>query len=329
MTSRRTSKIQLGRESTAGTEVNASTYWRGAGWIDDEGDPEYVPEEIGVLSGSDRTTTPRYGAQLALEPTPLTSEQFPHLLEMSIKTDAPAQDGAGTGYVYQYELPQTSGTIKNYTVEAGDGQQQEQFLFGYCSGWKITGKGGENWMMSGTLRGRKVVKGSFTAGVSVPAVSDLVFSKYALSVDAVGGSYGSTAKTLSLLEAGIEFDPGWDERFADSGDRYFSHLGIGQPMLKGKFIVEHNAIGVAMKDDRVAETVRKIRLEMAGVALGTPATYTTKLIRFDFHAKFLRVKPLGNLRNNNVVELEWESRYNTTGADWGTIYVVNELSALP
>lgn len=329
MTPTRTSKIQIGRESTAGTGVAASTLWRSKGWIKDTGDPRYVEEDIGVISGSDRTTTPRYGAELELEPVELTAEQFPHLMEMSVKTDSPSQDGAGTGYVYQYELPTTTaGTLKNYTVEAGDGQQEEEFYFGYCRSWKIAGKGGENWMMSGTLAGRQVNKSSFTGSISAPSVSDFPFSKYSLYLDAVGGSFGGTQKTLTLLEAEIEYTSGWAERFADSGDRYYSHLGLGEPAMKGFFTVEHNATGVAMKDDRIAETARKMRLNIAGVALGTPATYTAKLVRLDLMIKFLSVEKVV-VDGNNGYKLNWESRYNITAADWGTIYVVNELSSLP
>ena len=72
---RKLRKIQLGRESTAGTEVDATTLWRGTGTIDDQTEVQIVEENIGYLSGVDRTVIPMVGAALDLDETPATFEQ--------------------------------------------------------------------------------------------------------------------------------------------------------------------------------------------------------------------------------------------------------------
>ena len=45
-------KLQLGRETTAGTAVNATDLWRGIGTIEDQTEVMFPEEDIGYLSGS-------------------------------------------------------------------------------------------------------------------------------------------------------------------------------------------------------------------------------------------------------------------------------------
>ena len=122
-------KIQLGDESSAGTPVAASTIWRGMGTISDQREVVHVEEDVGYLSGTDRTYVPKLFAELELEETEATFEQLPHILEMSLKDETPAQDGTGSGYIYQYEFPTTTQpTIQTYTIEGGDDQQAEEMV---------------------------------------------------------------------------------------------------------------------------------------------------------------------------------------------------------
>lgn len=333
MGSRFLRKIQLGRESTAGTAVPATTYYRGQGMIEDKREIKNAAEDVAILSGTDRTYTPRYAAELVMTPVEATFEQFLHLLEASVKTATPTQDGAGSDYISTYALPTTAApTIKTYTIEGGDSVQEAETEYSHVQKWSLKGGGGEAWMMGATWIGRQVTASTFTGALSVPAVDTCLFGKTALSIDAVGGSYGGTAVSNALLEAELNYDSGHTPRFTDGAGSglYFSHLGFGQPKLTGKLVFEYTSVGVARETDMRAETARKFRLNIAGPAVTSPGTtYSTKILRLDFLAKIMSAKPVGEKDGNDIIEVEFTSRYNLTAADWGTITVVHELSAIP
>ena len=78
-------KLTLGRESVAGTPVNATTYWRGVGTIEDTRVVTFPEEDVGYISGLDRSYQPALGALLAMESTPATFEQVLHILEAGVK----------------------------------------------------------------------------------------------------------------------------------------------------------------------------------------------------------------------------------------------------
>ena len=80
-------KIQLGKETTAGTAVDATTVWRGMGTIEDGLEKVFVDEDIGYKSGVDRTYIPKVEARLDLDEIPATYEQILHILEAAVEED--------------------------------------------------------------------------------------------------------------------------------------------------------------------------------------------------------------------------------------------------
>jgi hypothetical protein len=99
-------KILIGREASTdpGTEVDATTYLRLNGTIADMREREFPEEDIGLLSGTDRSYVAKLSGELDIEGA-ATFEQLPYILEMGVETATPTQDGAGSGYVYAYALP--------------------------------------------------------------------------------------------------------------------------------------------------------------------------------------------------------------------------------
>ena len=151
-------KVQLGREVTPGTPVNATVIWRGGfSAIADERQREIVDEQIGVLVNAERVYDKSYLARLAMPATPLTFEQVPHLLEAGIKTATPT--GVGP-YVYAYAIPtgNTVNTIKTYTIEAhnvsvtADGREM---YHSFVEEMTFDAKAGEAWQMSANWVGAR------------------------------------------------------------------------------------------------------------------------------------------------------------------------------
>src|SRR5512139_862141 len=151
-------KIQLGREATAGTSVAATAIWRGMGTIEDTREVVFVEEDVGIIPGTDRSYTPKLGAQLEMEAVPLTFEQVIHILEAGVKTiGTGVADGAGSGKIYDYAFPETTlNTIKTYTIEGGDNQEEEEMEYGFVSEFELAGRAGEAWTMAATWQGRQV-----------------------------------------------------------------------------------------------------------------------------------------------------------------------------
>lgn len=325
-------KIQMGAESTAGTAVAATGLWRGHGTIEDAREVKFTEEDIGYLSGVDRSYTPKLLAKLAMEPASATFEQFPYLCAASISNVVSGSaDGVGSGKIYTYTAPTTSkNTIKTYTLEGGDDQEEEEMEYSFVEDWTLEGKGGEALMMSANWLGRQVTVSTFTGAIALPSVEDIIFSLGKLYIDAVGGTIGTTQISSAFLGAKIRYKSGWVPVWTANGQKYFTFAKVTEPELTFDITFEHDADGAARKVDWRAETARKIRLQWEGSNLTTPGTtYSKKTLRLDCAAKIEKVTKLGEINGNDILTASFRSRYNSTAALFAQVVVVNEVAALP
>lgn len=330
MGSKYLSRIQIGKESTAGTAVAATTYWRGIGALQDERNVRFVPEDVGYLAGVDRTYTEKLLGAIGFEQTEATFEQIGYLLNAGVVGVAGVQDGAGSGYVYTHPISNTAAaTPYTYTIEAGDGQQAEEMEYSFVKAIRLTGQTGQALMMAGDWVGRQVANTTFTGSLSLPSVEEIIMSKGKIYYDASGGTIGSTQKTGTLLKIAFELKTGFVERFTGDGYLYFSAHRMTRPEATLKVTFEHDAMGVLMKTDWRAESTKLIRLLWQGSALGTAGTYTYKTLQLDLAGKWLNVNKLGEDDGNSVVEGTFQMAYSSADALLGQFLVVNELSALP
>lgn len=324
-------KIQLGRESSAGTAVAATTVWGGMGTIEDQREVKFVEEDIGYLSGVDRTYTPKYLAAISFDEVEATFEQLPHVLEAGVKTVTPSQDGTGSGYIYSYDFPTTAdNTIKTYTIEGGDDQQAEEMEYSFVESFSISGAAEEGVMVGADWLGRQVTDVSFTGSQSRPTVKEILFGKAKLYIDAEGGTIGSTQITSSFLEFVLNVKTGWEPRFTGDGNLYFTrHANVG-PELTLDITFEHDSNAVTEKGNWRNETARQIRINIDGPALGTAGTtYTYKTFRIDVAGKWENFEKIGDMDGNDILKGTFKPRYNSTASLFALILIVNELSALP
>jgi hypothetical protein len=324
-------KLQFGRESTAGTIVPATTVWRGIGTLEDAREPVFPAEDIGYLSGTSRSYIPKVEGALDLESVEATFEQLPHILEMGIKTATPSQDGTGSGYIYQYDFPTTAApTIKTYTIEGGDNQEAEVMEYCYVSEFTLEGNAGEAWMMSANIVGRQVALQGFTGSVAVPTVEDMLFQKSKLYIDAIGGTWGSTLKSNTLLNASLNYTTGIIPKYTADGNLYFSFIQYTQPEVRLTVTFEHDGTAATEKVNWRNQTPRLIRLLIQGSTFTTAGTsYTMKTGIIDLAGKWESFQKLGDQDGNDVIEAEFVARYDATAAKFGKILVVTNLSALP
>lgn len=320
-------KIQIGRESTAGTAVPATEIWRGEGAGEDQRTVVFPVEDVGYLSGVNRSYTPRVYGALDMSATPATFEQLPHILEAGVKTVTATADGSG--YVYTYPLPTTAAnTIKTYTLEAGDNQQAEEAEYAQCRSFGISGAPGEALMLTADWYGRQRTKTTFTS-LSLTAVEEMLFQNTKLYIDAIGGTAGATQATNTLLGFELNVTTGMTPVWTADGQLYFSFSKTVQPEVLLTCTFEHDAVGVARRDDFAAGTARLVRLLTTGTALtGSGGTYTTKALQIDLAAKIDSIETIDEIDGNDVVRVTFRARYSSTSSSFATITVCNTLAAL-
>jgi hypothetical protein len=324
-------KLVFGKESVAGTAVPGTTIWRGSGTLQDDRAIKFVPEDVGIIPGTNRTYTRVLGGSLLLEAVEATYEQLPHILEMGVKlVTTGAADGSGSGKVYTYTFPTTAvPTLKTYTIEGGDNQAVEEMEYCHVTDFTLTGGETEGWTMGANIQGRQITVSSFTTTATLPSVETIVFGKTKVYIDAIGGSFGGTLKSNTLLNAQFTYNTGIRRKFTADGNLYFSFTQPTMPTASLRLTFEHDSTSVAEKVAWRAETERKIRLITTGSALTTAGTYSTKTFILDMCGKWQSFNKLSDRNGNDLVEGEFVGHYSETAADWGKIVIVNTVTALP
>jgi hypothetical protein len=324
-------RVALGREGTAGTAVAATTLWRGSGVLQDDSPVKFPAEDVGIMTGTDRSYIPKKAGSLLLESVPATFEQLPHILEMAVTTATATADGAGSDFIYEYPFPTTApNTIKTYTIETGDNNEEEEMEYCFATDFTLTGDEGEAWMMSANVIGRQVQVSTFTATAPLPAVEEMLFQKTKLYIDAATASWGGTIKSNTLLSAQFTYKTGNKAIFAADGNLYFSAHKSVMPEIRLRLTFEHDAIGAAQKVAWRAQTAQKFRLLIQGNALTSAGTtYSVKTAIIDIVGKYEKANKIGERNGNDIIELEVVGKYNADAASAGLIYVVNELAAIP
>jgi len=321
-------RIQIGKETTAGTAVAATVKWRGMGTIQDAREIRHVEEDIGYLGMTDRTYTAFHLARINFEDTPATFEQLPYLLQASIENDNPATDGSGR--IYEYNVPTTAlNTISTYTIEGGDNQQAEEMQYSFVESWRLAGSGQEAVMMSAVWVGRETTNATFTADPGNQAVEEVIFTKGTLYIDEPSGNVGATAVSSTLLGFELSYNSGIVPKFAANGQMYFDFIQYTQPELILRMTYEHNASAVAEKAKWRSETARLVRLQFNGSTLQTAgATYSTKAVRVDLAGKYETWDAISDQDGNDIVTCTIRARYEGTETLFANLYVVNILAAL-
>jgi hypothetical protein len=322
-------KLQIGKESTAGTPVAATTVWRGEGTGVDNREVVFPAEDVGIVGGVDRAYTPKLESSVDMAETPATFEQLPYILEAGIAAETPTQDGAGTDYIYEYAFPTTAQNVpQTYTIEHGDDQQAEEIEYCHVTELTIAGAAGEAVNMSATWVGRQSTTTTFTGALTPPTVEEILFGTGALYIDGVSTYPATTAKSNTLIGMELSVTTGMKARF--TGDHlYFSYIQNVRPEIILNITFEHDSTAVAEIAAFRAGTARSVRLKFEGSTVGTPGTtYSSKTLLIDLVGKWESFEALGEQDGNDIVTGTLRCRYNATAGALGNILIVNELSAL-
>lgn len=330
--------LQMGAETTKGTNVAADIIFRGPGGVmRDARDTVFKDENIAIVGGVDETYTPKVLAEIETAETEVSFEQFPHVLEASILSETPAQDGVGSGYIYDYALLDTTdpaeSALKAYSMEYGDpGAQYEEASYCLCSEWEMKGVAEQAWKFTSKWFGREVANTTKTAGLSVPSVDYALFQTSKLYLDAVSGNFGTTQISATFLEATIKCVTGWKPLFTGDGEKYFTSAYFDSEAysITVDLLLRLNASSVAQRDLWRLQTPRLMQIKSEGATLGTPGTtYSKKTMIHNYAGKWSMFESISSQNGMSIVRASFNNRYNATKADRGNIILVNELTALP
>jgi hypothetical protein len=324
-------RLQIGKETVAGTAVPATAVLRLNGMIEDTRETVFPEEQTGYLGGLDRQYTAKLGAALEIEGE-ATFEQLPYVLNAAIGSATATADGVGTGFVYAYTAPTTAkNTIDTYTLESGDDQEAERIEYGYVGEFGLSGTAGEAWMLTATWGGRQATVNAFTAATATALgdVEELLFGRTKLYIDDSTSTLGATLKSSTLLAAELKWSTGWIPKHTADGELYFTFVEQVGDEITLDITFEHNASGAAEKVAWRAGALRLLRLLIEGSTLTTPGTYSKKTCQIDLAGKWEKFEKIDEIDGNDVVKGTLRVKTNIAAALKAAITVVNQVTALP
>ena len=116
-------------------------------------------------------------------------------------------------------------------------------------------------MISSVWNGHRPTPTTFTAAIAVPDPVEVILSSLGkLYVDNVGGTFGTTQVSNTLLKWGLSVTTGIIPRWGHDGDLDFGYLKYTMPEVVLEVTYEHTAGADAEKVLWLSETPRLISL---------------------------------------------------------------------
>jgi hypothetical protein len=328
-------RLQIGQEATAGGSTDAaSTIWRGMGVLTDLRETTFPEEDIGILGGTTRSYVAMAGGEISLEGD-ATFEQLPYIFNAGLyKTTATTDSGSGYVYVWTAQNASTdpieSTDLQTLMIEGGDNNEVEVMRFGFVREFNVSGNAAEVLAVNATLQGREIVGGqSYTAGLSIPEVESVLFSKGKLYIDPSSDTVGTTQVSNTMIAADLSMVTGWQAVMTADGRIDFSFIKRIADEITLSITYEHNGSATAEKAAWRNQTERAIRLIFEGKALTSAGTYTYKTLIIDLWGKYSSFDALSDQDGNDIVVANFRAAYSPTAANKAQFTIVNELATLP
>jgi len=225
---------------------------------------------------------------------------------------------------------------QTYTAEGGNNVLVERSTYAFPTSFELSGQGGTDMdaiMLSSTWITRQWQKltAGFTTGISLPTVSEALFGRCQLYIDAISGTIGTTEKTNTLASFSYKANTGLRHQFSGTGNLYYGEVKRKQRIqIACAISLYQNAAGLAEYDNWRSGTPRLIRIKMEGPALTTPGTaYSKKTIILDMPGSWVSFPSLEDIEGAEVLPGQFRPAYDSTAAIGPSITVVNELAQLP
>jgi hypothetical protein len=326
------SKVQLGREATAGTAVPATTIarWKDC-YIKDDLTIYMPPENVGLIVDTDRACIPAKGATLSIPEQDATFEQLLHILEMGVKTASSTKDGLGDGYIYVYDFPTTAqNTPKTYTIEAGDDQEAHEMEYCVVTEFGLSGAAKETLKFTGTIIGRQCSTSAFTTPLTIPNVEEMLFQGCKFYLNDTSTDFGRTQLVNTVLAFDLSVTTGFVGRYTADGNLYYSYVKQTKPIITVSLTMEHNSSSIAEIAKARAKTPRALRILCEGTAFAVAGTtYSKKTAIIDIAGIWTDVPAIEDEDGSSILNFTLQGAYNATLAKFAEITMVTDLAAVP
>lgn len=322
-------KVQIGRETTAGTAVAATYVLRGKADIKDAREFGTSAEDIGQLFPKNRMYEKFRLGIVTMPDQEATFETITYILAAAVENVVTGTaDGTGSGKIYEFNHGVTSvNTPRTFTIEVGDNQRVDEMEYAFVRQFTLKGAAKDAIRFSAEWVGKQVSDAEFTAGLTPTTVEEIVFGKANLYLDASGGTIGTTTKTSTFLGFTLTDKTGHDMLF--TGDGALTPVGIQTrvPTITGTLILEHDATGEAELGYARSNAIRLMRIKVTGSTLTTAGTsYSVKTFQFSAAIQYDSVPQTADKDGDQVIELPFHVIDSDSIVP--TFIVVNEAAAV-
>jgi hypothetical protein len=324
-----TTKIQLGREATAGTAVPATAIWRGSfSHIKDSSARTQVEEQIGLLVQAERSYQANVGGTLVMPSTPLTFEQILHLYEAGIQTVTPTGTTDKT-YLYAFPTSTTVNTIKTYTVQSGSvlaPADNLQMKYSFVDSMTFSAAPSEAWTMEASWMGHQPTLTAMTGSLAAAPVEEALSPKTKLYIDATGGTVGATQKLGVFMGAQIQINTGVRPVPVGDGSLSFAAHKFVKPEITFSITMELEQQGGSslVATERAIQTAGTPRL----LKISVDGTSNRNLF-WEFAGVYDEIGDYENSDGNTNVTFSGHAVYSAADALFFRTSVTNKLASVP
>lgn len=322
--------IQLGKESTHGTSVPATTRWMGSAMVKPILQTFSPKGQIGVLlenpMGSDTVAQKRTDITFEAD---LTYEQILHVLMMCMKGGVTGT-GASADKTWAFAPSYTADpALESFTMDyrkAGSANWDEEITYVMGKSFEISGAIGEDAKLTCEAFGKSSSLGTaITGSIAVPTVNYVPAQLFKVYIDDTFGGLGGTQLSGDLVGFKFAF------RSMAQPKQYLGDIDLAQHGLKtAGFDLELQAEYDASIDTERTKarnrTRRYVRLEAVGAVLGGSnykITIDAAMLHDGEHA------PDGDRDGNDTATMKLKADYDSTNSLAARVTVINALSTLP
>ena len=319
--------LQAGAEGTAGTlaaATHAVDHVPGSGKLKRD-IKKIVLTNAGSYAGSHRSYTGQETSTLSYT-APATYDRLVVPFLMVLNGTATASGTAANKTWDFTTISDTTDDLKRFSFElGGPNWPSDQFLSGVAAtSLEIDIKHDSVWEYKLEGVGEELTLGTRTSALSVPTtLVDILGTNTKVYIDTAGGTVGTTQVVGTVVSANIKLGTGITPRHTLDGIATpYRTARSGRRSTEATLVIEYAS--QTEYTAWAAGTVRKVRIEATGPALGT-GTYKATINLYGPWNE-LEVDDDGDVK---TLALTLRGQYDSTAAAEVTATLVNSISATP
>ncbi len=331
------SKLQFGLEATRGTAVAADTLLAGAEVhpIPVDRVVSFPEDEVGVRARSTRARIDQFLAEETIRVPAAYFQILPAMFSIALKGNITPveQTGSQADWLWAF-APSMTATNDPDTITLEMGDDTDAYEIEHVMGDRIKLAG--VIAQAGELSpvelevgyfGRQVSKVSFTGGLSIPTMTDIVAKFSRLYIDSTWANRGTTEVTSIVRSWDLEILTGVHPKFFGSANRFFDTFGQNYIDVMLTVMLEGNVAADTEFDAFRTPTLQAVSIKLdSGVQIGSGDNHNLDLALW---GAWESVTPLDSEdRGNNIHAAVFHGLYDGTGSQILDFNVTTNVAAI-